>query len=148
MVKWTVVCCFQKGKHWERTIAPSVGSPAQMRARFEGFEANLPVFIIDDLVYLPCFSTGSSPRKGASSSSSSLSSGRLFGHGTKRSAASVVADGPSTPSRIRTDTPSSSQQPPESAAALSSTVSDTSCSSTQDAALSTRTSSHAGKQRA
>lgn len=151
MVKWSAVCRFQSGKRWERTVAPSVGSPAQLRARFEGFEANLPIFVIDDLVYLPRLTSGSSPRKGAPSASASLTSGRLFGRGTKRSAASIAADGeaegPSSPSPFRPETPSPSQKAPVSAAAPFPMMSDAS-QTTQDATPPIRSSSRTGKQRA
>ena len=107
IVKWSALCCFPGTKRWENTQAPAVGSPAQIRGRFEGCDGGCPIFSIEELVYLPKPNTRASPRKGAATSSPGplTPPGRLFGRGKKRSAAAVEADagseGPSTPSPKR-----------------------------------------------
>lgn len=107
IVKWSALCRFPQTKRWENTQAPAVGSPAQIRRRFEGCEGGCPIFSIEELVYLPKPNTRASPRKGAATSSPGplTPPGRLFGRGKKRSAAAVEADagseGPSTPTPKR-----------------------------------------------
>ncbi|KAF8287352.1 hypothetical protein DL93DRAFT_2234571, partial [Clavulina sp. PMI_390] len=85
--------------------------PASVRARYDGHLGGKPIFVIEDLTYLPkLLRAGASPRKGNNSSGPSTPSTptRLFG-GKKRpsSAADAEGEGPSTPSpkRIRTREP-------------------------------------------
>jgi len=104
VVKWSAVCRFPSTKRWENTVPPTIGTPASVRARYEGHEGGKPIFTIEDLTYLPKL-LRASPRKATSASSGTPTTpSRLF-KGKKRSRSGDCSEGPSTPSpkRLRTD---------------------------------------------
>lgn len=84
-----VDCCLPIPSH-EHTVPPSIGSPASVRAKYDGHEGGNPIFIIEELTYLPKL-LRSSPRKSMSTSPSSTPTtpSRLFGKGKKRTAAAT-----------------------------------------------------------
>jgi hypothetical protein len=131
IVKWTAVCRFPPTKRWEHTVPPTIGSPASVRAKYDGHEGGKPIFIIEELTYLPKL-LRSSPRKSTSTSPSSTPTtpSRLFGKGKKRTAAAADAGGngsdPSGPSpkrpRIEDETPTVPPPGPTDAAGEPSRV--------------------------
>jgi len=125
VVKWTAVCRFPSTKRWEHTVPPAISTPASVRAKYDGHEGGKPIFIIEELTYLPKL-LRSSPRKSTSASPSSAPAvpNRLFGRGKKRTAAPDSTDekqsGLSEPSpkrvRFEDNTPSESPCDPTSTA--------------------------------
>jgi hypothetical protein len=98
IVKWSAVCRFPSTKRWENTVPPTVGTPASVRARYEGHQGGKPIFIIEDLTYLPKL-LRTSPRKATSGPSTPTTPSRLFKG--KKCLANSDSEGPSTPSPKR-----------------------------------------------
>lgn len=96
-MRWLAICRFPDTKRWSNTTPPAIGSGAQIRGRFGGLEDGKPVFLIDDLTYLPKTSTRGSPRKSSDTPTSTPT--KLFGRKKRaRTEADGMGEGPSTPS--------------------------------------------------
>jgi len=123
IVKWSAVCRFPSTKWWENTVPPTIGTPASVRARYEGHQGGKPIFTIQDLTYLPKLLC-TSPRKATSGPSTPTTPSHLF-KGKKRSADSdrtdkyvSAAEPPPAPTQAppppNSDTPAAPNAPADS----------------------------------